>query len=72
MKLSVSLPDEDVTFLDEYASNRGAASRSAALHDAVALLRAQELSESYLDAWAEWETEAETWDRASADGLDGL
>ncbi len=71
MKLSVSLPEDDVAFLDEYASNQGAVSRSAVLHDAVNLLRVRELSESYLDAWAEWETEAEVWDQTIADGLDG-
>jgi Arc/MetJ-type ribon-helix-helix transcriptional regulator len=70
MKLSVSLPEDDVAFLDKYASNRGVESRSAVLHDAVDLLRARELSESYLDAWAEWEAEAEAWDRTAADGLD--
>lgn len=70
MKLSVSLPEDDIAFLDEYASNRGVASRSAVLHDAVGLLRAQELCESYLDAWAEWELESGAWDRTSADGLD--
>ncbi len=32
MKVSVSLPDSDVDFLDTYASTQGLASRSAALH----------------------------------------
>ena len=31
MKLSVSLPDKDVAFLDEYAQQQGIESRSAAL-----------------------------------------
>ena len=35
MKLSVSLPEDDVLFLDGYARERGAGSRSAAVHDAV-------------------------------------
>ncbi|MGH4022165.1 MAG: ribbon-helix-helix domain-containing protein [Pseudonocardiaceae bacterium] len=70
MKLSVSLPEEDVAFLDEYASTRGATSRSAALHHAVALLRTRELSESYLQSWAEWEPEADAWDRTVVSGLD--
>ena len=40
MKVSVSLPDEDVDFLDTYADTQGFASRSAVVHKAVRLLRA--------------------------------
>ncbi|MGQ0850035.1 MAG: ribbon-helix-helix domain-containing protein, partial [Actinomycetota bacterium] len=40
MKLSVSLPDEDVEFLDQYAQTQGYESRSAVVHKAVRLLRA--------------------------------
>ncbi len=40
MKLSVSLPDEDVEFLDAYAKSKGSESRSAVVHKAVRLLRA--------------------------------
>ena len=36
MKLSVSLPSEDVEFLDEYARTQGYPSRSAAAHAAFA------------------------------------
>ena len=39
MKVSVSLPGDDVRFLDEYAKDRGLHSRSAAVHKAVRLLR---------------------------------
>ena len=38
--MSVSLPEEDVEFLDTYVHDQGAASRSATLHKAVGLLRA--------------------------------
>ncbi|MFV0258811.1 MAG: ribbon-helix-helix domain-containing protein [Acidimicrobiales bacterium] len=64
MKVSVSLPDEDVAYLDAYARDRGLQSRSAALHRAVRLLRASELGAAYEDAWAEWATsdDAELWD----------
>lgn len=55
MKVSVSLPDEDVAFLDAYARSRGE-SRSAALHRAVRLLRERGLGPAYVAAWAEWET----------------
>ncbi|MEI2765644.1 MAG: ribbon-helix-helix domain-containing protein [Dermatophilaceae bacterium] len=56
MKLSVSLPDEDVEFLDSYVRHRLAESRSAALHDAVRLLRATGLGDDYASAWQEWDT----------------
>lgn len=71
MKVSVSLPGEDVRFLDEYAQERGLESRSAALHQAVRLLRAAELGASYESAWNEWIAagDAELWDRAAGDGL---
>jgi Arc/MetJ-type ribon-helix-helix transcriptional regulator len=71
MKLSVSLPDDDVAFLDSYASSKGMASRSAAVHRAVRLLRATELGPAYEDAWAEWaETdESGLWDTTAGDGV---
>ena len=71
MKLSVSLPDEDVQFLDEYARSQGIASRSAVLHRALRHLRAAELGPAYESAWAEWADagEREVWDGPAADGL---
>ncbi|MFP5298949.1 MAG: ribbon-helix-helix domain-containing protein, partial [Actinomycetota bacterium] len=39
MKVSISLPEEDVAFLDAYAETQGIPSRSAAIHRAVRLLR---------------------------------
>ncbi len=71
MKLSVSLPDDDVEFLDEYADAKGMASRSAAVHRAVRLLRATELGPAYEDAWAQWEASDDggLWDAATGDGL---
>jgi Arc/MetJ-type ribon-helix-helix transcriptional regulator len=66
MKISVSLPDEDVRFLDEQGVNR-----SAVLHEAVALLRERQLADQYAEAFAEWEgsPDAEPWDAVAADGL---
>jgi len=71
MKVSVSLPDEDVEFLDEYARARGYRSRSAVVHRAVRLLRSSELGDAYAEAWAEWEdaAEADVWESTVADGL---
>jgi Arc/MetJ-type ribon-helix-helix transcriptional regulator len=71
MKVSVSLPGEDVEFLDAYARDRGLESRSAALQRAVRLLRTAELGGAYEAAWREWDDsgEAEAWEATTADGL---
>jgi Arc/MetJ-type ribon-helix-helix transcriptional regulator len=71
MKLSVSLPDEDVEFLDQYAQTQGYESRSAVVHKAVRLLRATELGADYAKAWDEWSEsgEAAIWDAVVGDGL---
>jgi Arc/MetJ-type ribon-helix-helix transcriptional regulator len=71
MKLSVSLPDEDVEYLDAYVQTQGLGSRSAALQKAVRLLRASELGAAYEDAWGAWSPadDAALWDEAIADGL---
>lgn len=71
MKLSVSLPEEDVAYLDSYAREEGLPSRSAALHRAVRLLHSATLGGEYADAWREWEEGGENtaWEAAAADGL---
>lgn len=71
MKVSVSLPAEDVEFLDSYAREQGAESRSAAIHKAVGLLRATQLGDAYEEAWDSWESsdDAGAWESAAADGL---
>ena len=70
MKVSVSLPGEDIAFLDEYVRTRRLDSRSAALQRAVRLLRSAELAASYESAWEEWETrgEADAWEATTGDG----
>ena len=69
MKLSVSLPDDDVEFLDQYATSQGS-SRSAVVHRAVRLLRASQLGPAYEDAWAESEegSDDELWESTRSDG----
>jgi Arc/MetJ-type ribon-helix-helix transcriptional regulator len=71
MKVSVSLPGEDVEFLDAYAAAHAFPSRSAVLHHAVRALRHVELRESYRQAWDEWAGagEAEVWESTAGDGL---
>ncbi|HSH58508.1 MAG TPA: ribbon-helix-helix domain-containing protein [Acidimicrobiales bacterium] len=70
MKLSVSIPDEDVEFIDRYAGEYGVGSRSGVLKRALSLLRANELGQAYAQAWDEWEAhEAEAWEATAGDGL---
>ena len=71
MKVSVSLPDEDVKFLDSYAQAQGLPSRSAVLHKAVRLLRGVELAPAYEDAFASGEESdaAADWDATAGDNL---
>ena len=71
MKLSVSLPDEDVAVLDEYARAAGLSSRSAAVHHAVRMLRLPDLEQDYEAAWNEWEASGDhaAWSVAEADGI---
>jgi Arc/MetJ-type ribon-helix-helix transcriptional regulator len=68
MKVSVSLPDEDVEFLDSYAQAQGIESRSAAVHKAVGLLRATQLGDAYEESW-ESSADAMAWELAAADSL---
>lgn len=71
MKVSVSLPDEDIEFLDHYVANNGLASRSAAVHKAVRLLRSSGLGAAYERAWAEWATDESSgdWETVVSDGV---
>jgi Arc/MetJ-type ribon-helix-helix transcriptional regulator len=73
MKLSVSLPPEDVEFVDRYARERGVASRSGVVHQALRLLRASGLESDYRDAWEEWSASGEddAWETVAEDGLAG-
>lgn len=71
MKLSVSIPEEDVAFLDEYARVHSHRSRSAVVHRAIEMLRSEDLGDAYGEAWAEWSRsgEAAGWEPATGDGV---
>ena len=71
MKVSVSLPGEDVEFLDAYAHAQRLPSRSAVLHKAIRLLRGAELAPAYEDALVSWDEseDAADWDHTSSDNL---
>ena len=71
MKLSVSLPEDDVAFVDEYVRRRCSSSRSAVVHHAIELLRMAELEDAYAGAWDEWDHsgQAGEWDATTGDGI---
>ena len=70
MKLSVSLPEDDVAFVDHYARDHGT-TRSAVMHEAVQMLRHRDLAMDYEAANDEWVTsgEADLWDAVTGDGI---
>jgi Arc/MetJ-type ribon-helix-helix transcriptional regulator len=69
MKVSVSVPDEDIEFLDNYVTTHRVASRSAAVQRAIRLLRASELTDAYAVAFTEWADDPSNaaWDTATGD-----
>jgi len=70
-KISVSVSEPDLAFIDQYTTEHGVASRSATVQRAIALLRANELSDAYVEAWQEWsEQGGADWEPTAADGLD--
>jgi Arc/MetJ-type ribon-helix-helix transcriptional regulator len=71
MRLSVSLPGEDVEFLDAYAQTQGLSSRSAALRKAVRLLRGAESGPAYEEAFtsSEGSEDSMDWDVTAGDDV---
>ena len=71
MKLSMSLPTEDVSFLDEYVRAHSLRSRSAAMQEAIQVLRLSELRGAYAQAWHEWESSGESalWELTAGDEI---
>lgn len=68
--MSVSVSSDEVEFIDRYADEHGVGSRSGVIQRALSLLRASELGEDYLAAWAEWaDTDAGAWEPTVSDGL---
>jgi Arc/MetJ-type ribon-helix-helix transcriptional regulator len=72
VKTSVSLPDDDVAFLDEQARSHGRASRSAVVQRAIHLMRAIELGPDYARAWDEWAADGDgaAWEAVVGDGVE--
>lgn len=71
MKLSISLPEEDLAFLDEYAEKQRITSRSSVIHEAITMLRTAGMEDAYAAAWDEWDesADAELWQATAGDGL---
>ena len=65
-KLSISLPDSLVGFVEDYRKKRGLKSRSEVFEEAVKLLQSRELEEDYREAGSESDP---AWEAVAADGL---
>ncbi len=65
-KLSISLPQPLLSFIETYRDNHACKSRSQVIEQALELLREKELEEAY--ALAAQETDSD-WDITVADGL---
>jgi Arc/MetJ-type ribon-helix-helix transcriptional regulator len=70
-KVSVSLSQADVEFLDREALDGHFESRSAAVQEAVRLLRESRLADAYAEAFGEWREsgEEDVWSAAAGDGV---
>lgn len=66
-KVSLSLSEGDIAFLDLETLSGRYASRSAAVQDAVRLLRESRLADAYAEVFADGYDDE--WDAADADGL---
>ncbi|GLI26467.1 hypothetical protein ARHIZOSPH14_07090 [Agromyces rhizosphaerae] len=65
-KVSLSLSDADIAFLDGETLSGAYPSRSAAVQDAVRMLRESRLADAYAEAFGEWDDDG--WDATAADG----
>lgn len=66
-KVSLSLSEGDLAFLDTETGSGRYPSRSAAVQDAVRLLRESRLADAYAEAYAEGYDD--DWDITDSDGL---
>ncbi len=71
MKISVSLAEDELEFIDEQTRVGRYPTRSAALRAAIGLLRDREYTDSYAAAWDEWDESGDgaAWSVASPDGI---
>ncbi|QEO10490.1 ribbon-helix-helix protein, CopG family [Protaetiibacter larvae] len=71
MKVSISLSDDDLAFLDAETASGAFPSRSAAVAAAIRALRNRDLVAVYADAFLEWSDteEADAWGAVLRDGV---
>jgi len=72
VKISTTVTEFDLAFLEKYTAQHGLPSRAAGFHAAIKALRELELQQQYLEADEEWYTsgEAEVWECVSGDGIE--
>jgi predicted transcriptional regulator len=70
-KLSISLPDDDLRFLDALAASFDG-NRSAAVHEVIRTAREVRAAGEYAAAFADWSSsDVEVdWEATMADGID--
>lgn len=70
VKLSVSLSDDDLVYLDKIAADMKG-NRSAAIHRLLRIQRELDAEDAYAQAFDEWEGSGEEsiWDGTTRDGL---
>lgn len=71
VKLSISLSDDEVAFIDRCIARDLADSRSAVIQQALARLHTDTLTDAYASAWDEWSSaDGELWDETVTDGVE--
>ncbi len=70
MKLSISLPEKDIEFIDRQVADHREPSRSAVIRKALRRLRSEDLKRQYARLWAEWDEEDDVWDVTVGDGIE--
>lgn len=71
MKISISLSDDDLAYLDAETASGTFPSRSAAVAAAIDFLRRRGLIDEYAEAFDEWagSDDARLWDGVVGDGV---
>lgn len=69
VKLSISLEQQLVDFLEGCQRQHGIRSRSEVIGQGLKLLRERELERQYEGAINVWESEAALWDSVAGDGM---
>lgn len=72
MKISISVPDEQVELIDRVMTAQGLTSRSAAIQQGIELWLNQALVDDYAAAFKEWDGSGDSaaWEAVVGDGLE--